>query len=281
MELEQQRQSVLEVAEAIAPGWERHLDFVEGVCAAIRRWMIRELDPRPGDTVLELAAGGGDTGFEAARSVGERGRLICSDLSPAMVDVARRRGETIGVGGEVDFRVIDAQRIGLADDSVDGVLCRLGYMLMIDSAAALAETRRVLRPGGRLALAVWGAPERNPFFTAVAGTLIAEGHMQPPGAGAGLNIFSMAGPERVQELLEGAGFDAVRVTEIPVRFRLADLDEYLTITSDTAGPIAMVLQRLSDRQRAALETSLEQALRPFAADGGYELPGLALAAAAT
>ena len=84
--------------------------------------MIRELGPRPGDTVLELAAGAGDTGFEVAAIVGERGRLISTDLSPAMVNVARRRGAQLGLG-DVDYRVMDAERLALDTDAVDGVLC--------------------------------------------------------------------------------------------------------------------------------------------------------------
>jgi len=122
--------------------------------------MIRELGPQPGDTVLELAAGAGDIGFEAAAIVGETGRLISTDFSPAMLEAAQRRGAELGIEN-VEYRVMDAEHLELDADSVDRVLCRFGYMLMADPAAALAETRRVLRPGGRLALAVWGAPERG------------------------------------------------------------------------------------------------------------------------
>ena len=131
---------------------------VEAVMTPVRDWMLRELSPRAGDTVLELAAGVGDTGFDTAMVVGEQGRVICSDFS-AMLDAARRRGAERGLEN-VDYRVIDAEQIQLETDSVDGVLCRLGYMLMADRAQALAETRRV-RPGGRLALAVWGRWSRT------------------------------------------------------------------------------------------------------------------------
>jgi ubiquinone/menaquinone biosynthesis C-methylase UbiE len=153
------RRAVYEIAEAIAPSWERRRAEVEEVATPVREWMLRELRPREGDTVLELAAGVGETGFQAAAVVGEHGRLITSDFSPAMLEPARRGGE-LGVKN-VEYRLIDAERIKLDADSVDGVLCRFGYMLMADPAAALAETRRVLRPGGRLTLAVWGALERT------------------------------------------------------------------------------------------------------------------------
>jgi ubiquinone/menaquinone biosynthesis C-methylase UbiE len=88
-------------------------------------------------------------------------RLISSDFSPTMLDEARKRGAERGIEN-VEYEVIDAVKIELEDDSVDGVLCRFGYMLMHDAEAALAETRRVLRPGGRVAFSVWASPERNP-----------------------------------------------------------------------------------------------------------------------
>ena len=143
------RRMTYEVAEAVAPGWERRRASIEEVAAPVRKWMIEALAPSEGDTVLELACGAGDTGFEAAAIVGDSGMLIASDFSPRMLEAARRRGEEIGATN-VDFEVMDAEDTGLEDDSVDGVLCRFGYMLMADPAAALAETRRVLRPGGRL-----------------------------------------------------------------------------------------------------------------------------------
>jgi SAM-dependent methyltransferase len=181
---------------------------------------------------------------------------------------------------DVEHRVIDAERIELDADSVDGVICRFGYMLMADPAAALAETRRVLRGGGRLVLAVWGAPERNPFFALLGATLVERGHLSPPEPGAP-GVFAMASAERTRALLADAGFGTVRTEEVPVRFAIAGGREYLAIATDTAGPTAILLRGLSDSERAALEAKLEQALSPFAAGGGYELPGVALAARAS
>ena len=262
-----------EIAEAIAPTWERRRADIEEVSAPVREWMLRELRPRPGDTVLELAAGVGDTGFEAAAIVGERGRLISTDFSPSMLQAARRRG--------ADFRIIDAERIELEDDSVDGVLCRFGYMLMADPAAALAETRRVLRPGGRAALAVWGAPERNPFFAIVAISLVQRGHIPSPEPPPAPGVFSMASAERTTALLEGAGFSEVRTEEVDVRFVLPTVDEYLSAIADTAGPIALALRRLSGAQRADVRAEVEDSFTRFEAADGYELPGVAVCAIAS
>lgn len=268
-----------QVAETLAPSWESHRADIERTAAPVREWMLQELAPKLGDTVLELAAGTGDTGFDAAKLVGNEGRLISSDFSPTMLEGARRRGSELGVTN-VDYRVLDAEKIELEDDSVDGVLCRFGYMLMADSATALAETRRVLRPGGRVALGVWGPPDRNPFFSLVGMALVQRGHVPPPEPPPAPGIFSMASEDRTTSLLQGAGFTEIRTEEVPVSFVVPDARGYLKFVSDTAGPLAMALRLLEDAEREAIRNDLEKSLAPFATEDGYELPGVALCAVA-
>jgi SAM-dependent methyltransferase len=278
--VDEQKRAMYEIAEAIAPTWERRRSDVEKVATPVREWMVRELRPQEGDTVLELAAGVGETGFEAATIAGETGRLITSDFSPAMLEAARRRGAELDVAN-VDYRVIDAERIELDDDSVDGVLCRFGYMLMPDPAAALAETRRVLRPGGRLTLAVWGALERNPFFAIIGISLVQRGHIPPPEPPPAPGPFSMASAERLEELLRDAGFAEVGTEEVHGRFVIPDVDEYLSVIADTAGPIALALRGLAESDLAAVRNDVEDSLRRFATADGYELPCVALCAVAS
>lgn len=269
-----------EVSEELAPTWEARRGFIEEVAAPVREWMIRELAPQPGDTVLELAAGVGDTGFALAPIIGSDGRLVSTDFSPAMLEAARRRGSQLGIEN-VDYEVIDAESIEFDDDSVDGVLCRFGYMLMADSGAALAETRRVLRPGGRLTLAVWAAPEHNPFFAITAMTLVQHGHLPPPEPPPAPGLFSMASPKRTRSLLESAGFTEARTEQIPLHFEFDDFDDYLGTIQDTAGPVAMALRGLDAAEREAIASRIEEALAPFASSRGFEMPGAALAAVAS
>jgi SAM-dependent methyltransferase len=272
------RRTSYEVWEALAPGWERWQAQLATALAPVRAWLVEQLDPQPGETVLELSAGAGDTGFAAAAIVGEHGRLISSDFSPEMVEVARRRGAELGLGN-VDYRVIDAERIELDAASVDGVLCQSGYMLMADQAAALAQTRRVLRPGGRLALSVWGAPERNPWASIGGRILVERGHLPPPEPGAP-GIFSMASEDRTRALLEGAGFATVRTEEVPVRLAYRDLDDYERWVLEVT-PFAMVVRGLPKDERGALRAQLAAAFVPFTTGDGYEIPGVALTAVAS
>jgi SAM-dependent methyltransferase len=268
-----------EIAESIAPTWERRREEIEQACAAVRDWMVSELRPREGETVLELAAGVGETGFQAAAALGERGRLITTDFSPAMLAAARRRGEELGLKN-VTYEVMDAERLPLGTDSVDGVLCRFGYMLMPKHAEALAETRRVLRPGGRVALASWGPPERNPFFGLIGMSLGQRGHIPQPEPPPAPGPFSMASPKRTTALLEGAGFKDIRTEEVPVTFSVPDVDGYLGLIADTAGPVALAMQLLPASERDAVKADVESAFLQFAAADGFELPGVALCAVA-
>ena len=159
------------------------------------------------------------------------------------------------------------------------MLCRFGYMLMPDPATALAETRRVLRAGGRLALAVWGTMEGNPFFTILAISLTERGHLPPPEP-PGPPVYSMASAERTTALLEGAGFARVRTEEVPVCFTVAGVDAYLSLISDTAGPLGLALRALSPADRDLVKADVGGALARFAVEGGYEIPGVALCAVA-
>jgi SAM-dependent methyltransferase len=273
--------NALEVAERLAPTWARRHEQIDAVSAPCTATLLRELDPKPGHTLLELAAGTGDTGFDAAERVGPHGRLISSDFSPTMLDEARKRGAERGIEN-VEYAVIDAVKIELEDDSVDGVLCRFGYMLMHDAKAALAQTRRVLRPGGKVAFSVWASPEKNPFFMIPAISLIQRGHMPPPETPPAPGLFSMADTERVKGMLRDAGFGQAQAEEVPLTFPVPNAAGYLEFMADTAGPIAIALQGLSDDQRAEVLADVENSLARFAADGGgYPLPGLALCAVAS
>jgi ubiquinone/menaquinone biosynthesis C-methylase UbiE len=277
--IEEYRRNVLAIAEAIAPGWERRRAFIEQTTAPVRDWMIDALAPQPGQTVLELAAGAGDLGFAAAAALGDTGRLISTDISPAMLDVARRRGAELGIEN-VDFRLMDAERIELEDDSVDGILCRFAYMLVLDPQAALTEARRVLRAGGRLALAVWGPPERNPFFSLIGKALVRRGHLPPPDP-AEPGIFALADSKRTQMLLEGAGFRDARLEDVPVVFSVAGIEHLLEVIADTAGPVGLALRDVGDDERATIAEELSEPLTPFAVAAGYRVPGVALAACAS
>ena len=148
--------------EEAASGWVARQATLRELSAPVSHWMIDAVDPQPGQRVLELAAGLGETGFLAAEMVAPVGGVITSDQADAMLDGARKRAGELNLTN-VEFQVLNAEWIDLPVASVDVVFCRWGYMLMVDPLAALTETRRVLRPEGHVALAAWDAIEHNPW----------------------------------------------------------------------------------------------------------------------
>jgi SAM-dependent methyltransferase len=273
IDLEAYREQSLATWRQVARGWEDRRDWLLEITALVSAWLLEKAKPLPGQTFLDLAAGTGDLGLAVAERVGDSGHVISGDFSPEMVDAARRTGEARGLTN-VEYRVLDAERLALDDESVDGVVCRFGYMLMADPTAALAETRRVLRAGGPLAFSVWAAPDRNPWATLPALTLVQRGHIPPPEPGAP-GIFALADPDRIRELVTRAGFGAPEeLEEIAVEFRYADADDLWDTLVRFSGPLAHAIAALPDDERRATRTAIEKSLEPYRQhDGSYRAPG--------
>jgi SAM-dependent methyltransferase len=230
--------------------------------------------------VLELAAGPGDTGLLAAELIAPGGTLISSDAVEEMVTIARARAAELGIEN-VEFRTIDAEWIDVGTAELDAVLARWGYMLLVDPATALGETRRVLRPGGRVALAAWTGPDDNPWASAPTAELVAMGAIEPPDLDAP-NMFAFRDPQRIRTLLEDAGFTDIVVEQIPLLFRFPSLDDWWDVQLDISTSLADNVGALTPAQRDDLRDAIDARLAQHVADdGSVALPGLTHVAAAT
>jgi SAM-dependent methyltransferase len=221
----------------------------------------------------------GVTGLAAAALVGPDGRVIVSDFSQAMVAVAERHAVELGIEN-VDFRVLDAERIELADDTVDGVLCRWGYMLMADPAAALAETYRVLRRGRPPLLCGPRRSAPEPVGGA-AGTRARGARAHAPAAGRRAGDLALANRERLRGLFAQAGFSEPQIDDVPFTWRFAGTDDYWDFLTGAIGALAIVLHRLEEDERARVRHEIAERMAPFAGGDGIELPALCLVASAS
>src|SRR5690606_12433458 len=159
--------------------------------------------------------------------------------------------------------------------SVDGVLSRFGLSLVPAPEQALREVRRVLRPGGRLAYAVWGTPERNAWVGLLLEAMIKNGHPPPGDAFAPGGVLSLAGAERNRELLARAGFTHVRITEVAASMHVVDLDDYWSLQTAVVPPVGRALAAMDADEVAAVKATLEKSMAPYRDGDGYELPTLA------
>jgi ubiquinone/menaquinone biosynthesis C-methylase UbiE len=271
IDLDTYREQSRETWGQMAQGWRDRRDWMMGITGRVNDWLARRADPQPGQTILDIAAGTGDLGFQVAERIGEEGQVISTDFAPQMVEVARGFGEARGLRN-VEYRVLDAESMDLDDDSVDGVVCRWGYMLMADPAAALKETRRVLRDGGPLAFAVWRTPDLNPWAAIPGMTLVQRGHMPAPEPGMP-GIFALGDPDRIRELVTGAGFDEPELEEIAFEFRYADSDDLWDALIRLAGPLARAVKALPEDEVQATREAIMENIEPYRdTDGSYTAP---------
>jgi SAM-dependent methyltransferase len=264
--------------EQAAAGWESERDRVQAMGRPITDWLIGHLDLAPGTTVLELASGTGDVGLAVAKALRGQGTVILSDRARAMVDAAGRAAAAAGLEN-VELRVLDAESLDLADACVDRVVCRFAYMLVADRAAAFRETRRVLRPGGRLAFAVWASGAQNGWATTLWDVL--EGMTDlPPTPPGGPGMFALAEPDTIGAHLADAGLALRAIEPIPVAWTYPDFDAYWQAQSSLNGGLSRLLPTLNEAEREALIVAVRAAVEPFRIDSGYRLTGAALGVAA-
>jgi SAM-dependent methyltransferase len=272
------RQASLEGWEAAAPGWVRRQELMRRYAAPVSHSMLDALALQPGERVLELAGGVGETGMLAAELVAPGGSVIVSDQAEAMLDGARARALELGLGN-VEFRVLNAEWIDLPLASVDAVLCRWGYMLMADPAAALGETRRVLVSGGRLAFAVWDSVLCNPWALLPGQELIERGlaparrESSEPRPGP----FALGDAEALHELVAQAGFAEVGIEALDLPRRHADFEELWETTLDLSRDFHDAVLSRPAGEIEEIRASLAEGFAPYTAtDGTLEIPGRTL-----
>lgn len=257
----------------LADAWDRNRDLIWSFTKPISEHLVQRLDPKPGETILEVGAGTGETGFLVAALIGPSGRLIATDFSPEMLARARAGAERAGLSN-LDLRLMDVMNLDLPDASVDGIVGRLVYHLVPDPRRALAEARRVLRDGGRLCFTVFGPEDEVPYDLAVMTTMVKRELRMPPGITIDVE---MNDEDLVREVTEAAGFRSVDVERVGFRFRFPDDDAAWRYLTELYGRAADLIRGLpADQQRGFREDFLAE-LEPYRTDGGrFDIPAIVL-----
>ncbi len=220
--------------------WAEHAEWFTRMLSGFGEALAEGAAAVPGEAVLDVGCGNGDTALAAADAVGPEGSVLGVDLSADEVEVARRRATDRGVANAT-FEVADAGAADFGGRRFDLVQSRFGVMFFADPASAFAHLRRAVRPGGRLAFVCWQDVEVNPWI-AVPRQAIGEVIDLPVDADTRVGGHSLADPERVRGLLEGAGFGSVTLDDV----------ERPVVLGDT-GDEAVGFIRTSDFGRAMLE----------------------------
>lgn len=253
-----------------AEGWARQQLAFDRAAAPVASRLVDLADLKPGERVLELASGLGDTGLVAAAKVGETGSVVLSDAAPKMLDRLRER--TRGVAN-VEVKELFMEGLKFDTACVDAVLCRWGYFLLLDPLAALQETRRVLAPGGRVALSAWTSADDNPWTGATLPALRDRGLLGDPER-EGPQMFAWRDPQTIVDALGDAGFFDVVVEQVDLTFEWASFDDWWDARLDLSPDFTKVIGELSPEERDELTEELAAELAPWTLpSGALELPG--------
>ncbi len=266
--------------ERAAAGWGAQRAMFQAAAEPVSQWLVERVDPQPGLKMLELAAGPADTGLRAAELLHPMGTMVITDVAEPMLEVARARAAELGITN-VEFAVMDAEWIDLPTADVDGVLCRWGYMLVADPGAALRETRRVLKPGGTVALAAWTGPEDNPWSSVPNQELVRMGAAEPPDPTAPGQFF-WRDPAVIAEALEEAGFVLAEIDQVDFTFRYPSLDDWWDAQLELSPGLREGVTKITPAQRDDLRDAVDARLAEHVAeDGTVALPARTHVAAAS
>jgi SAM-dependent methyltransferase len=273
------RAASLQGWSSVAPDWGELTERVDRQLLPAAEWIIGAVSPRSGDRVLELAGGPGTVSILIAPLVAPEGSVRHSDFSEEMVKVAQERFRSEGVEG-VQSQVMDAERIDLPDGSMEVIVCRMGYMLMADPAAALRESGRVLAAGGRLALAVWTDAPSNPWASLAMQTVAAELNLPPPPPDAP-GLWALGDQHKVEGLLRDAGLDEIRVEVLDGEVEFDSSQQWVEATRRLAAPLRALFANIDEGTREAIERRIVERAAPFEQpDGRVAMPQQMLVASA-
>ena len=277
--------------DAAAAGWNHHTAMIRDWLQPVTQMMLDEARIGLGSRVLDIAAGAGDQTLDIARRVGSEGWVLATDISPAILGLAKKNAHIAGLK-QITTQVADAQSLGLAGADFDAAVCRLGLMFCCSPLVALTEIRAALRPGGRFSALVFGEPVRNPCLTIALTTArkhaglasVAPAKISATGSKDTFEpgtLMSLGKPGLLEALLHTAGYVDITVRRIYAPFHAPSVEHYIDFLRSSASPVIEILASLSATAQQLAWIDMIEQLRVFSSKSGWEGPKELLLCSAT
>lgn len=238
---------------------------------AATEMMLEVANVQAGSRVLDVAAGTGESTLMAARRVGPMGYVLAADASTSMLNVAAEAARKEGLTN-VETRVMNAETLALDAESFDAVICRMALMLFPNPAKALTEMRRVVKPGGKVAVIVFSALEKNPYHGIVYGIVQRLGSIPPPAPGEPW-MYALGDPGALEDRYRRAGFSNASAHAVPIQRRFPSAADAIRTIRNSAGDLSELMKRLNEAERERAWVEIEEQLRRFEGPSGLEVPG--------
>ncbi len=241
------------------------------IYGAATEMMLDLAGVQEGSRILDVAAGTGESTLMAAARVGPKGHVLAADVSPSMLNVAAEAARKAGFTN-VETRVMNAENLELDTDSFDAVVCRIALMLFPNPAKALTEMRRVVKPGGKIAVMVYAALDKNPFWGIFHKTVRRLGNISPPAPGEPW-MYALGEPGALEEVYRRGDFLNVSVHAAPIPRRFQSAAAAVENMRKGAGDIRELMNRLNETDRERAWAEIAERFKRFEGPNGFEVPG--------
>lgn len=251
--------------------WEKHRKIIGEMLAPVTQALIQDAEITANCIVLDVATGPGEPALGIAAVIGPQGKVVGTDAVLEMIEAARREGHRLGLRN-VGFEVALDDCLPFPANTFDSVVSRFGVMFFASPIDSVREWLRVLKPGGRVALAVWHLAEKNPFFYVVSQVVDRYADAPPPDADSP-DAFRFANPGKLQAVLSSAG--ATETSERLLRFSIEasiSVEEFWTLRSEMSEKLRTRLAMLPKQQVAKLKCDVIEALNVYSSDRGISFP---------
>ena len=257
--------------ETAAEAWHRWGPAIEAWLGPATEQMLDDAAFGPGSRVLDVAAGAGGQTLAAARRVGSSGRVVATDISPAILEFAARSASAAGLDNIETLEADGEDLSALGTAEFDAVVSRVGLIYFPDQQRALSEIVRVLRPAGRLSAVVYATADRNGFFAVPVGIIRRIAGLPAPSPGTP-GPFSLGSPGVAEAAYAEAGLVDVTVTAIPSPVRMTRAAECVQFERESFGALHQMLAGVSEQERSAAWREIEEELEQYEGDDGFEGP---------
>ncbi len=256
-----------------SPGWKKWDYLTMSFLKPMGDEIIRLLNPKDADVVLDIAAGTGEPGLTIATMLKD-GKVIITDLSDEMLEIARENATKRGINN-IETRVCDVCELPFADNTFDAISCRFGFMFFPDMLLAAKEMVRVLKPGGKIATSVWNVPDKNFWVTAIGSTINKNMQLPPPPPEAP-GMFRCAKSGLIQDLFQQVGLKNTSEKEVTGKLNSGTTDVYWNMMTEVAAPFVAALSKADDAMKEKIKREVYQVVNQKYPDGKIMIDASAL-----
>ena len=271
--LEQIREQQKASWNKFSSGWKKWDDLTMDFLKPMGDEIIRMLNPKGNDVVLDVAAGTGEPGLTIA-SMLSGGKVIITDLAEDMLVIARESAKQRGIEN-IEIRACDVCDLPFPDNTFDAISCRFGFMFFPDMLLAAKEMVRVLKPGGRIATSVWYSPEKNFWVTAIMGTINRNMELPPPPPGSP-GMFRCAKDGFMTDLFSQAGVKNIRTKEVAGKMNCKTTDVYWNMMTEIGAPIVAALSKADDAMKEKIKKEVFQTVNQKYPSGNISIESSAI-----